>query len=288
MQRIDPESALRAAIGSRTTIHDHARVDTPERGIFRGCEHCSGGIVPAATDTGRWRVCACVRQRLWAELVAPAIGIEPRYVDVTVEALDTAQKQTLVKRALRGDSLCLSGAAGRGKTHLAHVIMREWFRARLESAVLSGMLGGAKCWECAGIGCPECNGIGIIPMWQHFGTAPALPEYVTRMIARASCADGGNDIEVAKLHLRSLWDHRLLILDEFGPRMKFDWFAEAMFALVDHRYNNRLQTIICTNLTPADMASADSMARIHSRLSELRAFAPISGADRRMDTRGAK
>jgi DNA replication protein DnaC len=53
----------------------------------------------------------------------------------------------------------------------------------------------------------------------------------------------------------------LLILDDLGTQNPTPWTGEKLFQLINHRYNNHLDTIITTNLSLDDMEN-----RISSRL----------------------
>jgi DNA replication protein DnaC len=46
----------------------------------------------------------------------------------------------------------------------------------------------------------------------------------------------------------------LLVLDDLGAERLTDWVTEALFRLINHRFEWRLRTVITTNYSPNEMA----------------------------------
>lgn len=86
-----------------------------------------------------------------------------------------------------------------------------------------------------------------------------------------------------------------LILDDLGAERMTAWVAGELFALINHRYNEKLQTIITANYSPQDMArhlstydsyggQADDTVgkRIVSRIAGMCTAVHVDGHDQRM------
>lgn len=86
-----------------------------------------------------------------------------------------------------------------------------------------------------------------------------------------------------------------LVLDDLGAERMTEWVGEQLFNIVNHRYNGRLQTIITSNYSPAEIikrisANGDDTQgqRIMSRLYDMCERVEIQGEDYRMrNKRGA-
>lgn len=120
--------------------------------------------------------------------------------------------------------LVLMGLYGTGKTHLAYAIVGELLR---RSA----------------------------PVY-----AASVPEMLG-MIRNGFRDAQGLDAEARLQALRRV---EVLVLDDWGTEKGSDWVGETMFQVLNHRYNERMATVITTNLTPAEWRARDS--RLASRL----------------------
>ena len=121
-------------------------------------------------------------------------------------------------------SLLLAGAYGTGKTHLAYAIAGELLR-RSE------------------------------PVY-----AASMPEMLTTI------RNGFNDAQgySAEQRIRALRTVSVLVLDDWGTEKGSDWVSETMFSVLNARYNDRLPTVVTTNLSPAELTRKDG--RLASRL----------------------
>ena len=86
-----------------------------------------------------------------------------------------------------------------------------------------------------------------------------------------------------------------LVLDDLGAEKMTEWVGEQLFCIVNHRYNERLATVVTSNYSPtqviAHMATVDSRGnviddmqgqRIMSRIYEMCERVEIRGKDYRM------
>lgn len=77
---------------------------------------------------------------------------------------------------------------------------------------------------------------------------------------------------------------KLLVLDDVGAERSSEWVQETMFILINHRYLNKLPTIITTNLT-LDELNRHLGRRVVSRLIEMCRCIKMSGEDWRKKKR---
>lgn len=120
--------------------------------------------------------------------------------------------------------LVLMGTYGVGKTHLAYAIAGELLKR-------------------------------AVPVY-----AASVPEMLG-MIRNGFRDAQGMDAEARLQALRRV---EVLVLDDWGTEKGSDWVGETMFQVLNHRYNERMATVITTNLTPAQLTARD--ARLASRL----------------------
>ncbi|MBN9739537.1 ATP-binding protein [Amycolatopsis sp. A1MSW2902] len=72
----------------------------------------------------------------------------------------------------------------------------------------------------------------------------------------------------------------LLVLDDIGAAKASEWVEEINYRIINHRYENRLATVITTNLAPRDLA-AGLGERVASRIVEMCTRVVLDGPDRR-------
>lgn len=84
--------------------------------------------------------------------------------------------------------------------------------------------------------------------------------------------------------LDSLNNHTLLIIDDFGTENDTEYTKEAIFDVIDARYNAKLPTIITSNLTGKEMKEEQDVQkrRIYSRVTEMCIPVRCLGDDRRI------
>ena len=107
---------------------------------------------------------------------------------------------------------------------------------------------------------------------------------------RASFASGGTSERV-----QTVKNTPFLVLDDLGAEKMSEWVGEQLFCIVNHRYNERLATVVTSNYSPtqviAHMATVDGRGnviddmqgqRIMSRIYEMCERVEIQGKDYRM------
>ena len=120
--------------------------------------------------------------------------------------------------------LILAGLYGVGKTHLAYAIAGALLRRG-------------------------------VPVY-----AASVPEMLGMIRNGFSDAQGFS----AEQRLKALRTVDVLILDDWGTEKGSDWVSETLFTVLNSRYNDRLATVITTNLKREELAQKD--ARLASRM----------------------
>lgn len=224
---------------------------------------------PICAGTG-WNVgpegarrCECQQDDHWQRLFASA-AIPPRYLHCTLENFqlhDGARAQQLAYTAAAAyardfpaalpdrdrSGLLFYGGVGTGKTHLAVAIAQE-------------LLG-------RGIGCVFSDYRDLLKRIQATFD-PANPATEAGVVAPLLQAD-------------------VLILDDLGVGRATDWALETLHYILNHRYSQRLATILTTNLE--DLATSLEKRevvlvqavgeRLRSRLYEMCTFIALHGDD---------
>jgi len=90
--------------------------------------------------------------------------------------------------------------------------------------------------------------------------AASVPEMLTMVRNGFSDAQGLS----AEQRLTALRTVEVLVLDDWGTERGSDWVSETLFSVLNARYNDRLATVVTTNLAPKTLAERDG--RLASRL----------------------
>lgn len=169
-----------------------------------------------------------------------AAGIPPRYMESSFEEIE---KRGVPKTCLSlyaaafnyaehfketkvgGKGLIFAGAAGRMKTTLAVAVMQR--------------------------------------VMKDGGTAYfiSMPELLDRLFTMAK----NGDPEERQRFESKIRTTQLLVLDDFGAEYPSGWVLNKVDAVVSHRYNYLLPTILTTNMTPEEM-KGHYVARVVDRL----------------------
>jgi DNA replication protein DnaC len=72
-----------------------------------------------------------------------------------------------------------------------------------------------------------------------------------------------NDIDA---RLRALRQVDVLILDDWGVEKVTEWAYQCLFTVLNSRYNERVPTVVTTNMMPGEWAERDG--RLASRLGD--------------------
>lgn len=205
------------------------------------CPICGGtGFLRRDDGSGLARPCACELQRraqVRAREIRTASGVSDSLLQrFTFDAYQPGRAvspkcdMAEIKRTCEAYAaephgwLILAGSYGVGKTHLAYAIAGELLR---------------RC----------------VPVY-----AASVPEMLG-MIRNGFRDAQGMDAEARLQALRSV---EVLILDDWGSEKGSDWVSETMFQVLNHRYNERMATVITTNLTPSELKTRDG--RLASRM----------------------
>lgn len=199
-----------------------------------------------------------------ADRIVPA-----RFVDRTLDTYAPHSKseeralheaRRLASRLISG--LALVGPPGVGKTHLAAGVVNAQAGYREEEYRRSLEMGGDRH-----------PAIPVLPMWANVADL---------VVGLRSEMSGPLDDRDAAAKIRRMRTHpALVVLDDLGREKVSDWTGETVYALVNARYENRLPTLVTSNLTPAELASSTYWPAI-SRLAEDGALVSIEGRDRRL------
>ena len=184
------------------------------------------------------------------------------------EPMTTAQHEALlaarhlVEGAYR--SLVLVGPPGVGKTHLAAGIVNELV-ARADAEYTTAR-----------------DAMGENDPWPRVPTSPMWANVADLIVALRTEMDAPLDDRSAASGVRALRRHpALVVLDDLGREKVTDWTGETVYALVNARYENRLPTLVTSNLTPAELAVSPYWPAV-SRLAEDGALVKVDGPDRRL------
>lgn len=99
--------------------------------------------------------------------------------------------------------------------------------------------------------------------------------------------DGGKTAET----VRTVKETPFLVLDDLGSEKMTEWVGEQLFCIVNHRYNERLQTVVTSNYSPteiiAHMATVDRRGSVIDDMQGQRIMSRIYGMCERVEIKGA-
>jgi len=162
-------------------------------------------------------------------------------------------------------------AAGKNKEALAFAYELVAMFPRTRGLTLSGDSGVGKTHLACGIAKKVMqNGHGAL-----FGTVPTLLSSI-----RAGF-NGGDRAEDVMKRYKTI---ALLVLDDFGKEKPSEWVEEAIYEIINARYEAKLVTIVTTNISSEDVMERYRWngKAILSRLAEMNNVSKIVGNDYRL------
>lgn len=161
-------------------------------------------------------------------------------------------------------SLVIVGPPGVGKSHLAAGVVR---------AIVTELDRDYTARRDAMAFDDPWPRIPISPMWTNVADL---------IVSLRMQMDAPLDDRSAAEAVRALRKHpALVVLDDLGREKVSDWTGEIVYALVNARYENRLPTLITSNLSPSELVASPYWPAV-SRLAEDGALVKIEGRDHRL------
>ena len=152
--------------------------------------------------------------------------------------------------------------------------------------MVDGEIGGLFVYGVRGTG--KTKLAAIIANERARGGKPVLFASVPDLMAdiRASFADGTTVDTV-----QAVKETPFLVLDDLGSEKMSEWVGEQLFCIVNHRYNERLQTVVTSNYSPteiiAHMAPVDRNGNVIDDMQGQRIMSRIYGMCERVEIKGA-
>ena len=152
--------------------------------------------------------------------------------------------------------------------------------------MVDGEIGGLFVYGVRGTG--KTKLAAIIANEQARAGHPVLFASVPDLMAdiRASF-DGGKTAET----VQAVKETPFLVLDDLGSEKMSEWVGEQLFCIVNHRYNERLQTVVTSNYSPteiiAHMATVNGKGEVIDDMQGQRIMSRIYGMCERVEIKGA-
>lgn len=208
---------------------------------------------------------------------SPASWAPLRFQDKTLDRfVPTTEATRNALRAARAfaagtiGGLVLAGPTGTGKTHLAVAAAEGRFNREYVAWEAAHPRRPYETWN------DTASREALAPKYPAWGSVPEL------IVGLRSDMDREMEDRSWAARMAKLSDHRgVLVLDDLGREKVSDWTGEAIYVLVNGRYERRLPTIVTTNLTGAELAASPYWPVI-SRLAEDGELVKVDGGDHRL------
>lgn len=197
-------------------------------------------------------------------ILAKRCNVPKRFVTAKKEDLATGLWDK-VSCVLQGESVLLTGGAGRGKTHLAVAILREYF-------------------------------LNIVPTFDKNTNKPVMvknpPVFCNVVDLLAEIRDTFktdsqvSDSEVVDKYAKT----QILALDDLGVEKTSIWSVQTLYRILNRRYESNMPLVITTNFSLEAIEnnfneiSDYTGTRIISRLAEMGKVLNLTGEDKRFKT----
>lgn len=151
--------------------------------------------------------------------------------------------------------------------------------------MVDGEIGGLFVYGVRGTG--KTKLAAIIANERARAGHPVLFASVPDLMAdiRASFADGKTAETV-----QAVKETPFLVLDDLGSEKMSEWVGEQLFCIVNHRYNERLQTVVTSNYSPTEiighMATVDRRGNVIDDMQGQRIMSRIYGMCERVEIKG--
>ena len=185
------------------------------------------------------------------DLLVRATGVDKAYSSWSLDQLDVDGRilTEAINYLTSGDSLVMYGKVGRGKTHMAIGLLREWIKR--------GGITGHKYKPAKFIYFPQF----LDDMRELFGDSTSTQK--------------------AQQYETELARYDLLVVDDLGAERTSDWVIERINVLLDRRLREGKQTMVTTNLLTLGEVGTRYGARTASRLGGYR-WHECTGKDYRL------
>ena len=207
----------------------------------------------AARESSTASASACDTPRSKVRLDIASWEVPARYQGARLRQMRAAVRDA-VSPGLETASYYIHGDVGVGKTHLAAAILVESVYRRVArdpGSAFSSSRASAL-----------------------FVSAPCVLQRIKRSWQAERAEAGYERYAVSRLKRR-----RAVVIDDIFAGKFSDWAGGVLFEVIDHRYANRLPTILTGNLGLDEMHSLDP--RIASRVASFRVVC-LGGEDRRV------
>lgn len=150
--------------------------------------------------------------------------------------------------------------------------------------VLAGK-GGIYLYGARGTG--KTKLAAIIANARISSARPVLFVSVPDLMADIRASFGGD--KTAEV-VEAVKESPFLVLDDLGAEKMTEWVGEQLFSIVNHRYNERLQTVVTSNYSPVEiiqhMATIDRTGKVLDDVQGQRIMSRIYGMCERVEIRG--